>query len=63
MTFLQLETILKADGWICIRTIGSTHQFRKVGIEFFVLIPDCKDTIVPIGIIEEVEKKGLSLKR
>lgn len=64
MTFREIDKILKANGWKLIRVTGSHYQYRKVGYESSVVVPNHRGKTLSIGVIKDVEKKtGLSLGR
>ena len=61
MTYRQLENIITKNGWLLIRTIGSTHQFRKIGHKNTVIISDYGNNQVSTNVLIHLEKTtGLS---
>lgn len=64
MKFREIDRILKADKWILIRISGSHYQYRKVGTNHSVVVPNHNGKDLSIGVIKDLEKKtGLSLRR
>ncbi len=64
MDFRQVENIITRNGWILIRTLGNSRQYKKPGCEKAVVITDYGRQDIPIGVVRHLEKlTGLSLER
>jgi len=53
----ELITLLKADGWILVRTVGSHHQFKHPDKPGKVTVPHPKRDL-PRGTVNSVLKQA-----
>ncbi len=64
MTFTTIERILKANGWLLIRVLGSKYQYRKVNVPYAIVIPDHNGADIPVSVIKDLEKiSGLDFSK
>lgn len=64
MNYLKLEKIITSNGWILVRTMGSSRQYRKLDHKNTVIIANLGNGRVSVDVLTNLEKKtGLSLKR
>lgn len=64
MTFREVETILKADGWVETAVLEQYRQYRKVGVPDAVSVPYGHGRNLSISTIKSLEKStGLSFRR
>lgn len=63
MNYIQIEKIITNNGWVLVRTIGSSRQYRKSGCETPVILTMYSSRNVSADVLKILEKKtGLSLK-
>lgn len=64
MNFNQIEKLLIKNGWFLVRTIGSSHQYRKLGNLETVIISNRGNEVFSDYFLIHLEKTtGLSLMR
>lgn len=64
MVFKKIEKKITAAGWKLVRINGSHYQYRKVGCDSLLVIPNHNGKDLSIGVIKNLEKQtGLSLRR
>lgn len=64
MNYLKLEKIITSNGWILVRIMGSSRQYRKLDHKNTVIIANLGNGRVSVDVLTNLEKKtGLSLKR
>ncbi len=62
MNYTELETIIIKNGWILVRTIGSSRQYRKPGYYKTVFLTKYGNGKVSVDVLRNLEKTtGLSL--
>ncbi len=60
--FRDIEKLLKANGFICVRVKGSHHQYKKAGHKGTVTVPNHSKDIA-VGTLLSIEKQsGLSFR-
>jgi len=63
MTARDVVAVLKADGWLVVRTKGSHAQFRHPAKPGLVTVPMHTGDL-PIGTLKSIEKAaGIKLRR
>ena len=61
MVFKQVEKIIQADGWRLVRITGSHYQYKKVGYESTVEVPNYNEKNLSAGTMKNLERiTGLS---
>lgn len=64
MNFKEIEKQLKKDNWILIRTLCFNYQYKKIGYDKTIIIPNYGSKHLPIDVVKNLEKTtGLSLLR
>ena len=60
--FKDIEKLLFANGFVCVRVKGSHHQYKKAGHRGTVTVP-CHGKDIAIGTLLSIEKQsGLSFR-
>lgn len=55
--------IIAQNGWILIRTLGHSRQYKKIGCEKAVILTNHGRQDISMGAVEHLEKlTGLSLR-
>lgn len=60
----EVEKIIAQNGWILIRTLGHSRQYRKAGCEKAVILTNYGRETIPMGAVKNLEQAtGLSFER
>lgn len=61
MKFIEVEKILKKDGWVLVRSVGSHFHYKKEGVDFVATLVKHGSKDLSIGVLKNLEKgTGLS---
>ncbi len=64
MDYRQIERILTRNGWILVRTLSSSRQYKKAGFNQAVVVAHRSGGDISAGVVKNLEKAtGLSLWR